>query len=86
MKKVFKTIFFIALSLTVLFVAAVCISVFFAGNIYSAGIGIIGGADGPTAILVTNTLIFGNPWFWIFCFVLVALIISAIGWIVTKNR
>lgn len=86
MKKLFKTTFFVTLALILLFVALVVASAVFAENNHSGSIGIIGGADGPTAIFITQTLIFANPVFWLLCFVTVLFIASAIGWLITRNK
>ena len=86
MKKMFKITFFITLALILLFVAAVCVSLFSIDNSYSASVGIIGGADGPTAVLVTETLFFLNPLFWLLCILFIVCIASAIGWLITKNK
>ena len=86
MKKVFKITVFITLALILLFVAAVCVSLFSVESSYSGSVGIIGGADGPTAILITETLLFWNPLFWLLCLVFVVFIASAIGWLITRNK
>jgi Na+-transporting methylmalonyl-CoA/oxaloacetate decarboxylase beta subunit len=55
-------------------------------NAQEAGsIGIIGGADGPTATFLTYSLIFDGPLFKLILSLLV-LIISAIGWFITKKK
>lgn len=82
MKKLFKTTFFITLAFVLLFVAFIIVS---AENNHSESIGIIGGADGPTAIFITGTIIFKNPVFVLLCFVTVLCIASAIGWLITRK-
>ncbi len=86
MKKLFKTTFFITLALVFLFVAFLVASAVSFDDNHSESIGIIGGADGPTAIFITRTLIFDNPMFWLQCFVTVLLIASAVGWFITRKK
>lgn len=86
MKRTFKIAFFVSLVVVSLLVAVLVASVVFAESNDSSSIGIIGGADGPTAVFITRTLIFGNPFFYALCLVAVLCIASAIGWIVTKKK
>ena len=86
MKKLFKTVFFISLSLILSFAFFMVVSAFADMNINSGSVGIIGGADGPTAIYITLSLIFENPVFWLLCAAVIVLIASAIGWIATRNK
>lgn len=85
MKKLFKVTFFVTLALILLFVVPVIVSAVSAASTPSASIGIIGGADGPTAILITRTL-FMTPTFWLLCVVTLLFIVSAIGWFVTRRK
>lgn len=78
--------FFITLALILLFTAIVVASSVSFVTSSSESIGIIGGADGPTAILVTRTILSESPVFWMLGFVVVLLITSVIGWIMTKKR
>ncbi len=86
MKKVFKITFFITLALTLIFGALFVSSLvsFLSNN--SASTGIIGGADGPTTILVSRTLTMNNPVFWLFCISSDLLLASAIGWFVLRKQ
>ncbi len=84
MKKVFKITFFVSLAIILLFMFAVIASIVSASNVQSGSVGIIGGADGPTAILITRSLVLKNPLFWVFSLALTAFVVSAIGW--CKNR
>ena len=86
MKKLFKTTFFITLILILLFVIAMCASLFIYGNERSASIGIIGGADGPTVMFVSQSLIFDNPVFLLLGAIIVLFVVSAIGWFVTRKK
>lgn len=86
MKKTFKTIFFLSLSVTILLFVVVAISAFSAMNAQSASIGIIGGADGPTAIFLTETLFFTNPVFTALVLSIAVCIVSAIVWAVSKKK
>lgn len=83
MKRFFKTTFFVALALILITAAIVVISVVSSANDNAKSVGIIGGADGPTAILITQTLIFDNP---IFVFETTLLIVSAIGCLILKDK
>ena len=94
MKKTFKIIFFVSLTLTVLLSGLFVLSFVLplgaliglsAFSDQSASIGVIGGADGPTVILISRTAIFENPLFWALCVAVVLLISSAIGWKATKK-
>ena len=86
MKRLFKSVFFITLALIFLFTVIVAVSaaMFGSGNI--GDVGIIGGADGPTAIFITETIIFESAIFWILCVILVLFIVSAIGWLVVGRK
>ncbi len=86
MKKVFKTTFFIGLSFVFLLCALAAFITLTAEGNRSGSVGIIGGADGPTVILVTGSLIVDNPFFWILCAAAALCIAAGIGWVVTKNR
>ena len=86
MKKVFKIVFFVALALFLLFGAISIISIISAQNIPSSSVGIIGGADGPTAILVTQTLVFKTVVFQVLCILLLVLVVSAVGFIITRKK
>lgn len=89
MKKTFKIITIASLAIAAALIAFVLISVAVSAsqdsNI-SDSISIIGGADGPTAIFITGTLILSHPvcivgW----CFVAIALF-SSVGWALSKNK
>ena len=86
MKRTFKIAFFVSLVVISLLVALLVASVVSAESNDSSSISIIGGADGPTAVFVTSSLVIGNPFFYALCFVGVLCIASAIGWIVTKKN
>ncbi len=86
MKKLFKVMFFITLALVFIAVALMVASIIFTENSNADSIGIIGGADGPTAVFITQTLVFDNPIFWVLCFVAALLIASAIGWLITRKK
>ena len=94
MEKTFKIIFFASLTLTVLLSGLFVLSFVLplgaliglsAFSDQSASIGVIGGADGPTAILISRAAIFDNPLFWALCVAVVLLILSAVGWKATKK-
>ena len=94
MKKAFKIIFFVSLTLTALLSGLFVLSFVLplgaliglsAFSDQSASIGVIGGADGPTAILISRAAIFDNPLFWALCVAVVLLILSAVGWKATKK-
>ena len=86
MKNVCKIAFFVSLALALILIAVLTAVFVSAENENTGSVGIIGGADGPTAVFVTSTLVFGNPLIWALCFCGVLLIASAIGWIVTKKK
>lgn len=86
MKKVCKIAFFVSLALALILIAVLTAAFVSAENENTGSVGIIGGADGPTAVFVTRTLVLGNPLIWALCFCGVLLIASAIGWIVTKKK
>ena len=86
MKKFFKTMFFITLALILIYVVCVVSSFALAEKDHSEGVGIIGGADGPTAILITRTLVFGSSLFNIFCLLTVLFVVSAIGFGITRKK
>lgn len=86
MKKIFKKMFFISIVLVLVFVAPFAASAISAIATPSSSIGIIGGADGPTAILITDSLIFSSPVFWLLCLATVLCIISLTGWLIAKNK
>ncbi len=85
MKTACKIAFFVSLALVLLLVAVLTVFAVSAKNDNTSSVGIIGGADGPTAIYVTSSLIFGNPLVWALCLCGVLLIASAIGWIITRK-
>lgn len=86
MKRLCKTMFFITLFLILLFVTLTVASALSVSHTPAGGIGIIGGADGPTAILVTRTLISESAVWGLVCFVTASFVLSAIGWVATKNK
>ncbi len=86
MKKAFKISFFVVLALVILFASLITASVVSAHNNQSETVAIIGGADGPTAILVTSTLVFDSPSFRWLVVSAALLVISAIGWFVTRKK
>ena len=55
MKRTFKIAFFVSLVVVSLLVAVLVASVVSAESNDSSSIGIIGGADGPTAVFITRT-------------------------------
>lgn len=85
MKKTFKTIFFISLAVILLLSAIIAASAVSAADEHTGSVGIIGGADGPTAIFLTRTLVLQNPLFLLLCVSLVAVIVSAVGWAAAKK-
>ena len=85
MKKACKITFFVSLALVILLVAVFAALIVSAESANTSSVGIIGGADGPTAVFVTSTLVLGNALIWALCFCGVLLIASAIGWIVFKK-
>ncbi len=85
MKKACKITFFVSLTIVLILVAVLIVFAVSAKSDNTSSVGIIGGADGPTAIYVTRTLIFGNPLVWALCLCGVLLIASAIGWIITRK-
>ena len=94
MKKAFKIIFFVSLTLTALLSGLFVLSFVLplgaliglsAFSDQSASIGVIGGADDPTAILISRAAILDNPLFWALCVAVVLLILSAVGWKATKK-
>ncbi len=86
MKKVFKTMFFVSLVIILLFVAFVVVSAISLENSNTESIGIIGGADGPTAILITSTLIFDHPMFILLILGAIVFVVSSVGWFVSRNK
>ena len=86
MKKRFKTLCFLSLALVLLFAALMIASALSAETYPSGSIGIIGGSDGPTAMFLTQTLLFANPLFWALCFATGLFIVSAIAWLITANK
>jgi succinate-acetate transporter protein len=86
MKKFFKTMFFITLALILIYAVCVVSSFALAEKDHSESVGIIGGADGPTAILITRTLVFGSSLFNIFCLLMVLFVVSAIGFVITRKK
>ena len=85
MKKACKITFFVSLALVILLVAVFAALIVSAESANTSSVGIIGGADGPTAVFVTSTLVFGNPLIWVLCLCGALLVASAIGWIVFKK-
>ena len=86
MKNLFKTVFFISLVAFLLIAVIIAVpSLSFTAD-RSASMGIIGGADGPTAIFVSGALFFGNPLFRLLCVAVIFLISAAIGWAVTRRK
>ncbi len=89
MKKVCKITFFVSLALVILLVAVFAALIVSAESTNTSSVGIIGGADGPTAVYITSSLLstfaFGNPLVWFFCLCGALLVASAIGWIVFKK-
>lgn len=86
MKKAFKISFFITLAVIVILVALLVVGFIVTMNNPSPSVGIIGGADGPTAIFVTRTLVFDNPAFVALFAASPLCVASLIGWLVTKNK
>ena len=95
MKKTFKIIFFVSLATAVLsgglFVLSFVLPLGALAGLsafpdQSASIGIIGGADGPTAVLISRTVILENPLFWVLCVSVILLAASAVGLIVMKRK
>ena len=86
MKKFFKITFFVALAFILFFLTLIVINTISLHNCHSDNIAIIGGADGPTAILLTRTLIFDSPIFWLFTLATILFIGSTIGWIITRKK
>lgn len=85
MKKACKITFFVFLALVILLVAVFAALIVSAESTNTSSVGIIGGADGPTAIFVTRTLVLNNPLFWLLCIASVFVVVSAIGWIITRK-
>ena len=85
MKKVFKIMFFVSLALLLIF-AAVSVISFFSFENNSKSVGIIGGADGPTAIMLTGTLFFHTSVFQVIPFVFVFFVISVVGLLITRKK
>ena len=85
MKNVCKIAFFVSLALALILIAVLTAVFVSAENENTGSVGIIGGADGPTAVFVTSTLVFGNPLIWALCLCGILLIASAIGWIATRK-
>ena len=85
MKKACKITFFVSLALVILLVAVFAALIVSAESANTSSVGIIGGADGPTAVYITSTLVFGNPLIWALCLCGALLVTSAIGWIVFKK-
>lgn len=87
MKKTFKIITIASFAIAVALIAFVLISVAVsASNDSNISTAIIGGADGPTAIFITSTLVLSHPicivgW----CFVAIALL-SSVGWALSKDK
>ena len=86
MKKGFKIAFFLFLAIALILATIIAASALSFINSTSESIGIIGGADGPTAILVTNTILLESPVLYAFGFVFLLLVVSAIGWIISKKK
>lgn len=85
MKKFFKTVFFVSLTAVFLILAYVVLKLLFSDGA-SGSTGIIGGADGPTAMLATRTLVYGTPLSWLLFVALVLLVVSVIGWMLTCHK
>ena len=86
MKKIFKILFFVFLSIFVIAVSLITVSAINAMNMNDSAVGIIGGADGPTAIFITRTLIFDNPLVIIAIISLTVAVISAIIWGINRKK
>ena len=86
MKNTFKITFFVSLAGIFLSVVFLARSVLSSANNRQGSIGIIGGADGPTALLVTQSLAYCNPIYIILCIAGVVLVASAIGWIAVRKK
>ena len=84
MKKIFKITFFVALALSLL--VATLLTVSAVSALSDSSVSIIGGADGPTAVFITSTLLLDSPACWVLCLALITLIASAIGWVVNKKK
>ena len=61
MKQRLKVMFSIVLALLLLFCVSLISIAFFEKDVPSDSIGIIGGADGPTAILIARTSVLESP-------------------------
>ncbi len=85
MKKAFKITFLVSLAVIVLLSVIIAVSVVSAAEEHTSSVSIIGGADGPTAIFITRTLVFQNPIFILLCVSFAVVIVSAVGWAVSKK-
>ena len=86
MKKRFKTTIFMTLSLLVLLVVGMIVAAFFVMDNHSDAVGIIGGADGPTAIFVARTVVFESPMFLGVCIAVILLVVIGIMCAVIKRK
>ncbi|MBE6692192.1 MAG: sodium ion-translocating decarboxylase subunit beta [Ruminococcaceae bacterium] len=87
--KIFKTMFFVSLVVLIIlliFVATAVVSAVSLENSNTESVAIIGGADGPTAILITSTLIFDHPTFRLLILVAIVFIVSSVGWLVSRKK
>lgn len=86
MKKTFKIMFFVSLFVVVLLSVLIVISLVSAVGEHTSAVGIIGGADGPTAIFITRSLMLENPVFVFACVAFLLCVVSAIGWALAKKK
>ena len=86
MKKFFKITFFVTLTFILFALTLFVLNTITMHNCHSDSVAIIGGADGPTAIYLTQTLIFDHPLFLFLVLDIILFIISSIGWFCTRKK
>jgi len=82
MRKSPRWLLFLLLAIAALLIIASCVILPLAASMHMPSLGIIGGADGPTAIFVTGH----SPLGWIIAAAAVLLVVGVIGLIKTGSK
>ena len=86
MKKLFKMIFIVTFA-TVLLCTVLAVVLFAsAANSKAGSVGIIGGADGPTAVLISSALLTSPVILFMACFVVFLLVFFVIRRLMVKRK
>lgn len=86
MKQRFKVMFSIVLALLLLLCISLISMAFFEKDMPSDSIGVIGGADGPTAILIASASVFESPMILGMCIAVALAVVIGIVCAIVKRK